>query len=101
MPDNKGINMFSTPRLSRQKISTTVSPQSLAYLDALISNGEARTLAEALDLTIARLLVYENRERLAGDTAAYFANMTDDQAAAERSLELALSQTTTGIDFDR
>ena len=91
----------TTARLSRQKISTTISPQTLSYLDDLIQEGEARNLAEALDLAVERLLVYENRERLATDTAAYFANMTDAEAAEERRLEAALSQTTAGIDFDQ
>ena len=93
--------MATTPRLSRQKISTTISPQTLAYLEKLISTGEARTLAEALDHAVERLLVYENRERLSNDTAAYFANMTDEEAAEEQKLEAALSQSATGIDFDQ
>ena len=93
--------MATTARLTRQKISTTISPQTLAYLDELIHKGEARTLAEALDLAVERLLAHENRERLANDTAAYFANMTDAEAAEEQRLEAALSQSTAGIDFDQ
>jgi len=93
--------MPTAVRLARQKISTTISPQTLAYLDGLIRTGEARTLAEALDLAIERLQAYENRERLANDTAAYYANMTSEEAAAERTLEAALAQTTAGIDFDQ
>jgi hypothetical protein len=58
-------------------------------------------LAESLDLAVERLLVDENRERLATDTAAYFANMTDEEATEERRLEAALSQRTAGIDFDQ
>ncbi|HET6179980.1 MAG TPA: hypothetical protein VFE61_23870 [Candidatus Sulfotelmatobacter sp.] len=93
--------MASTARLTRQKISTTISPQTLAYLDDLIAKGEARTLAEALDLAIERLLTFENRERLAADTTSYFADMTDAEAAEEQRLEAALSQTSSGIDFDQ
>jgi len=93
---------MATPvRLTRQKISTTVSSSSLAYLEGLIRGGVARTLAEAIDLAIERLLVYENRERLANDTAAYFANMSDKEAAEEQRLEAALCQSAAGIDFDR
>jgi hypothetical protein len=92
--------MATTARLTRQKISTTISPQTLQYLDDLIRKGEARTLAEALDLTVKRLLAHENRERLALDTAAYFANMSDAEALEEQRLETALSQTTAGIGFD-
>jgi hypothetical protein len=93
--------MASSARLTRQKISTTISPATLAYLQRLIKKGSARTLAEAIDLTVQQLLVYENRERLAHDTAAYFANMTDEEAAEEQRLGAALSQSAQGINFDR
>jgi len=91
----------ATPaRLNRQKISTTISSSALDYFEGLIRTGAARTLAEAVDLAIERLLVYENRERLASDTAAYFANLTDEEAAEEQRLESALSQSAAGVDFD-
>jgi hypothetical protein len=93
--------MATTPRLARQKISTTISPETLAYLDDLIRKGEARTLAEALDRAVERLLVFENRERLANDTAAYFSSMTEEEATAEQRLEAVLSQASAGIDFDQ
>jgi len=87
-------------RLTRQKISTTISPRTLGYLERLITEGEAQNLAEALDLAISRLQIHENRERLAGDTAAYFSNMTEAEAAEERRLEAALSQTSEGASLD-
>jgi hypothetical protein len=93
--------MSTSARLTRQKISTTISPQTLEYLEYLIGGGQAQNLAEALDLAIERLQVHENRERLAAATAAYFENMTDTEAAEERRLEIALSQTSEGIDFER
>lgn len=93
--------MATASRLSRRKISTTISPRTMAYLEELIRKRKAGTLAEALDLAIERLLVHENRERLANDTAGYFANLTASEAAEERRLENALSQSATGIDFDR
>ena len=92
--------MATSVRLTRQKISTTISSASLAYLEKLINDGQARTLADAIDLAVERLLVYENRERLANDTAAYFENMTEEEAAEEQQLESALSQSATGINFD-
>ena len=92
--------MATTARPSRQKISTTISPQTFSYLDGLIQRGDAHNLAEALDLAIERLLVYENRERLANDTAAYFENMSEEEAAEERQLEAALCQSTSEINFD-
>ena len=93
---------MATPvRLTRQKISTTISSDTLFFLEDSIKRGEARTLAEAIDLAVRQLLVYQNRERLANDTAAYFANMTDEEAEEERRLEAALSQSAAGIDFDQ
>jgi hypothetical protein len=92
--------MATSARINRQKISTTISSSTLAHLEELIRDGEARTLAEAIDLAVERLLVYENRERLANDTAAYFENMTAEEAAEEQKLEAALSQSAGGINFD-
>jgi hypothetical protein len=93
--------MASPVRLNRQKISTTISSTALAYFEERIKRGEARNLAEAIDLAVQQLLIHENRERLANDTAAYFANMTEEEAAEERRLEAALSQSAAGIDLDQ
>jgi hypothetical protein len=84
--------MVNPSRRGRQKISTTIASETLEYLERLIAKGEAGTLAVAIDAAIAKLLAYENRERLARDTAAYFANMTDEEAEEERRLEAALTQ---------
>ncbi len=92
--------MSTVARLTRQKISTTISPSALSYLERLIEKGEVQNLAEAIDLAIDRLLAFENRERLENDTAAYFANLTEEEAAEERALETALSQSAAGIDVD-
>ena len=92
--------MATPARLTREKISTTISSATLSYLEELIEKGEARTLADAIDSTVQKLLVYENRERLANDTAAYFENMTEEEAAEEQKLEAALSQSAAGINFD-
>jgi hypothetical protein len=85
----------------RQKISTTIDPETLAYLEQLIRDKRAGTLAEAIDLVVERLREFENRERLENDTAAYFANLTGEEAAEEQRLEAALSQSAAGIDVDR
>jgi hypothetical protein len=95
------IAMGLPARLSRQKISTTIAPETLSYLERLIEKGEARTLAEAIDLTVTRLLAVENRERLANDTAAYFERMSPEQAEEEARLGAALAGSAQGIDFDR
>ena len=93
--------MATTARIGRQKISTTIAPKTAAYLQQLIENSEATTLAEAVDLVIERLLVYENRERLARDTAAYFDGRSPEEAAEEERLGEALTASVKGIDFDR
>ncbi|HVN20920.1 MAG TPA: hypothetical protein VMU05_19195 [Dongiaceae bacterium] len=93
--------MSTSARLTRQKISTTISPRTLEYLEGLIARGEVQNLAEALDLAIEKLELHENRERLAAATEAYFANMSEKEAENERLLETALSQTSQGIDFDQ
>jgi hypothetical protein len=93
--------MGTVPRLARQKISTTISPVALSHLQRLIERGEAQNLAEAIDLAIDRLLVFENRERLERDTAAYFDNLSPEESAEEERLAAALSQAARGVDFDR
>jgi hypothetical protein len=93
--------MTTIARIGRQKISTTISPRSFEYLDRQMHQGKAQTLAEALDMAIEQLLVYENRERLAADTEAYFNNMTEEEAAEERQLASGLSQSASGVDFER
>jgi len=93
--------MATVPRLTRQKISTTISPAAFAYLEMLIQSGDSRNLAEAIDLAIDRLLIYENRERLANDTAAYFDNLSPEALEEENRLGEALATGSKGIDFDR
>jgi hypothetical protein len=96
----RGWTMNTGARLTRQKISTTISAATLSYLERLIEKREVQNLAEAIDLAIGRLLAFENRERLENDTAAYFANLTAEEAAAERSLETALCESGAGTDVD-
>lgn len=95
-----GMAMSTVARMTRQKISTTISPATRSYLERLIEKGEVQNLAEAIDLAIDRLLNFENRERLENDTAAYFANLTEKEAGEERALEAALSQSAAEIDVD-
>ncbi len=93
--------MGSPVRLTREKISTTISSATLAHLEQLIEKGEARTLADAIDSVVQKLQVYENRERLANDTAAYFDNLSPEALEEENQLAAALSSSVKGIDFDR
>jgi hypothetical protein len=88
-------------RVHRQKISTTIAPETLAYLERLLESGEAFTLAEAIDKAIGRLRAVENRERLARDTAAYFDGMTEEELAEENRLASALTASAGNFDADR
>jgi hypothetical protein len=87
--------------MARQKISTTISPASLSYLQQLVKRGTVQNIAQAIDLAIEQLLVFENRQRLERDTAAYFDNMSPEESAEEQRLASTLSQAARGIDFDR
>ena len=93
--------MATVAKLSRQKISTTISPTAFSFLQDLIEQGKAQNLAEAIDLAIENLLVYENRERLARDTAAHFETMSNEELAEEGRLASALSTSARGLDIDR
>jgi hypothetical protein len=93
--------MATSARLTRQKISTTISPTALSYFERLIKKGDAQSLAAAIDLAIDRLLAFENRQRLERDTAAYFDNMSPKASAEEARLAVALAKATRGVDFDR
>ncbi|HTA22197.1 MAG TPA: hypothetical protein VK763_01590 [Terriglobales bacterium] len=93
--------MASTARLNRQKISTTVAPDTIVYLKGLLDCGEAATLAEAIDIAIGRLRIFENRERLANDTTAYFDGMTEEEETEENRLASALMASARKFDVDR
>ena len=88
-------------KLTRQKISTTIAPDTFAYLEKLIAKREARTLAEAIDLLVDRLRSAENRERLAFDTAAYFDRLSPEAMQEESALAATLTIGTRHVDFDR
>ena len=93
--------MATSARLNRQKISTTIAPDTLAFLEGLVSSGEAATLAEAVDLAVERLRSIENRERLDRDTAAYFDQMSEEEMAEDNRLGTALAASARGLNVDR
>lgn len=93
--------MATAARSNRQKISTTVAPETFAYLERLVSSGTADTLADAVDLVVGRLRAIETRERLERDTAAYFDEMPEEEAAEERRLAALLAGGARKVDVDR
>lgn len=84
-------------RISRSKLSTTVAPETIDFLERKVASGEASTIAEALDAAIAAVRRLENRRRLAHATAAYFAELDQSENALGASLASAASE----IDFDQ
>jgi len=86
---------------NRVKLSTTVAAENLAYLGALVNAGRAGSIAEAVDLAIARLRREENRARLDRATAAYFEGLSAEAHAEERELARRLHAATASLDFDR
>jgi hypothetical protein len=93
--------MATASRFHRQKISTTIAPETLAYLKQLLGSGEVATLAEAIDLAVNRLRALDNRLLLERDTAAHFAEMPEQELAEENRLASALSARAESLDVDR
>lgn len=83
----------------RQKISTTISRDTYAYLQSQVSAGKARNLAEALDKSLARLRRAERRRELERATAAYFTDLPARAIAEEADLESSLDPCADEIDF--
>jgi hypothetical protein len=87
-------------RSGRAKLSTTVSPETLEYLERKIRSGEVSSLAEAIDRSVMRVKQLENRERLARATARYFEQLEPRAAAEENSLARDIASAAAEIDFD-
>ena len=85
---------------NRKKLSTTVAAENLSFLESLVTSGRSDSIAEAVDLAIARLRQAENRLRLERATAAYFDGLSPDARAEEENLAHQLHTSAGGIDFD-
>jgi hypothetical protein len=87
------------PATPRHKLSTTISKDTHTYLETLVETGRASSMAEAVDLVVARARRSENRARLERDTAAYFERLPEKEAAEESRLEADLGQVADEVDF--
>ena len=90
----------STTKMARAKISTTVAPDNYAFLQERVTSGEASSVAEAVDQSIAALRQLVNRARLAAATARYFESLPAEAAAEEHSIAHSLASAAKDIDFD-
>jgi len=85
---------------NRRKISTTIAPETDAFLKSLVRRGKAANLAEAVDRAVAVARRAESRKKLEAATAAYYAALSGEALEHERALERALSESAAQVDFD-
>ena len=93
--------MGASPKMAREKLSTTVSPETYEFLQNMVSQGEAANLAEALDAVVARVRRLENRKRLAMATTTYFEQLDPKAVREESDLTESLGWARSEIDFDK
>lgn len=93
--------MGASPKMAREKLSTTVSAETHDFLQQMVERGEAATLAEALDAVVARIRRLENRRRLALATTQYFEELAPQPASEEQALEQELSSAAGRVDYDQ
>jgi len=84
----------------REKLSTTVAPETYQFLQHMVEAGQAATLAEALDAVVARIRRLDNRLRLARATTQYFEQLDKEALAEEQALAADLSSAAGAIDFE-
>ena len=85
---------------NRMKLSTTVAAENFTFLETMVGSGRAESIAEAVDLAIARLRRTENRARLEAATTAYFEGLTAEAEAEDRELASMLHSSAASVDFD-
>jgi len=68
----------------RAKLSTTVAPETYAYLERLVTRGEASNLAEALDAVVRRQIEQERHAELERRMAEYYDTLSDEDIAEDR-----------------
>lgn len=83
------------------KLSTTVAAENFTFLETMVSTGRTDSIAEAVDLAIARLRRVENRARLEAATSDYFAGLTPQAQAEEQRLAGLLHSSAASLDVDR
>jgi hypothetical protein len=82
------------------KLSTTVAAENFTFLESMVKTGRTDSIAEAVDMAIARLRRVENRARLEAATAAYFAGQSAQAQAEEQALARQLHLSAASVDFD-
>jgi len=85
----------------RKKLSTTIGPDSFAYLHRLVKAGKAASVGEAVDKAVEIAKRFDNRVKLEHETSAYFNHLSPAAAAEEAALGSAMSDASMEMDFDQ
>jgi hypothetical protein len=93
--------MRAAGKRGRVKLSTTVSPETYAFLEQVVKRGQATTLAEALDRAIDGIRRLENRKHLADATTRYFEQLDAEGTAEENALAKVMTLGAATFDFDQ
>lgn len=93
--------MGGAPKMTRAKLSTTVASETYEFLEQMVESGQAASLAEALDASIAKVRQMENRKRLANATARYFEQLDSRIMAEENALAEDMMSAASTIEFDK
>jgi Arc/MetJ-type ribon-helix-helix transcriptional regulator len=88
-------------KTARAKLSTTVSQETYEFLEQMVDSGQAASMADAVDKSIARIRQLDNRKRLAAATAQYFSRMDARAESEENALGHDIATGASGIDFDQ
>jgi hypothetical protein len=84
----------------RKKVSTTISPESYAYLRALIRSKKAENLAQAIDYVLDEIRRADNRARLEAATAAYYDNAPQEVIDEENQIAVDFASLGAEVDPD-
>jgi NAD dependent epimerase/dehydratase family enzyme len=84
----------------RKKVSTTISPESYAYLRALIRSKKVENLAQALDYVLDEIRRADNRARLEAATAAYYGNAPQEVIDEENQIAADFASLGAEVDPD-
>ena len=87
-------------KTGRTKLSTTVSPATMEFLEKKVALGHATSVAEAVDAAIEKVRLLENRERLAAATTRYFAQLGGRATSEETALGHGLASAACKVNFD-
>lgn len=91
---------LQNPLRRRPRISATLAPESLAFLQEIVNRGDADNISDALDLILQRARQGENRRRLATAIAAYHQGLSPSAEEEEQEIASRLSRAGSRVTLD-